>query len=139
MTEVRVVVVDDQEPFRRALAAVVAETEGFVVVASTSSGEESLLAVSRLRPDLVLMDVNLPGIDGIEACRRITRGAEPPIVMLLSTYEQDEFDIDGCGAGAYLAKASFGPDRLAAAWAAAEPLRPEAARPPAAPRDRPEC
>ena len=123
MGEVRVLIVDDQEPFRRAIAAVVSETDGFVVVASTSSGEEALLAVTRLRPSLVLMDVNLPGIDGIEATRRITRDADPPVVVLLSTYDQDEFDLSGCGAASYLAKASFGPDLLSAAWA--RRLRPE--------------
>ena len=117
MADVRVLIVDDQEPFRRAIAAVVSETDGFVVVASTSSGEEALLAVTRLRPGLVLMDVNLPGIDGIEATRRITRDAYPPVVVLLSTYDQEDFDISGCGAASYLAKAAFGPDLLTAAWA----------------------
>ncbi|GAB2613411.1 response regulator [Kribbella endophytica] len=129
MADVRVLVVDDQEPFRLAIAEVVAETDGFVVVASTASGEESLLAVSRLRPDLVLMDINLPGIDGIEASRRITLDPRPPVVVLLSTYEADEFDIAGCGASSYLPKASFGPDRLAAAWAAAI-TPPSVRRPP---------
>lgn len=117
MADVRVLIVDDQEPFRRAIAAVVSETEGFVVVESTSSGEEALLAVTRLRPGLVLMDVHLPGIDGIEASRRITRDADPPVVVLLSTYDQEEFDLSGCGAASYLAKAAFGPDLLTAAWA----------------------
>lgn len=149
MADIRVLVVDDQEPFRRAIAAVVAETDGFVVVASSSSGEESLRTVARLRPDLVLMDVNLPGIDGIEATRRITLTADPPVVVLLSTYDQDEFDLSGCGAAAYLAKAAFGPDRLAAAWAAATnpSIHPEApagrTKPPPAPpearRRRSEC
>jgi DNA-binding NarL/FixJ family response regulator len=117
VADVRVLIVDDQEPFRRAIAAVVSETDGFVVVASTSSGEEALLAVTRLRPGLVLMDVNLPGINGIEATRRITRDADPPVVVLLSTYDQDEFDLSGCGAASYLSKAAFGPDLLTAAWA----------------------
>jgi CheY-like chemotaxis protein len=124
VADVRVLIVDDQEPFRRAIAAVVSETDGFVVVASTSSGEEALLAVTRLRPSLVLMDVNLPGIDGIEATRQITKDADAPVVVLLSTYDRDEFDIAGCGAASYLAKAAFGPDLLTAAWAR---------------RDRPEC
>ena len=70
MAEVRVLIVDDQEPFRRAMAAVVGETDGFVVVGSASSGEESLRMAATLRPDLVLMDVALPGIDGIEATGR---------------------------------------------------------------------
>ena len=119
MPDLRVLVVDDQEPFRRAMSAVVDETDGFVVVGSAHSGEESLAMATELSPDLVLMDVNLPGMDGIEATRRLRAGAEPPVVMLLSTYDEDEFDLDDCGAASYIAKAAFGPDRLSEAWAAA--------------------
>jgi DNA-binding NarL/FixJ family response regulator len=67
MSDVRVLIVDDQEPFRLAMAAVVEETDGFEVGGFAVTGEESLTAVSELRPDLVLMDIHLPGIDGIEA------------------------------------------------------------------------
>jgi DNA-binding NarL/FixJ family response regulator len=119
VAEVRVLIVDDQEPFRRAMAAVVAETDGFVVVGSAASGEESLALAAALRPDLVLMDVHLPGIDGIEATRRLTGSPGGPVVVLLSTYDQDEFDLAGCGAASYVPKAAFGPDRLSAAWAEA--------------------
>ena len=119
MSDLRVLVVDDQEPFRRAMSAVVDETDGFVVVGSARSGEESLAMATELLPDLVLMDVNLPGIDGIEATRRLRAGAEPPVVILLSTYDEDEFDLADCGATSYIAKAAFGPDRLSEAWAAA--------------------
>ena len=119
MPDLRVLVVDDQEPFRRAMSAVVDETDGFVVVGSAHSGEESLAMATELRPDLVLMDVNLPGMDGIEATRRLRAGAEPPVVMLLSTYDEDEFDFTGSGATAYVAKAALGPDRLSEAWAGA--------------------
>ena len=119
MAEVRVLIVDDQEPFRRAMAAVVAETAGFVVVGSAASGEEALALAAALRPDLVLMDVHLPGIDGIEATRRLTGSPGGPVVVLLSTYDQDEFDLAGCGAASYVPKAAFGPDRLSAAWAEA--------------------
>jgi DNA-binding NarL/FixJ family response regulator len=118
MAEVRVLVVDDQEPFRRAMAAVVDETDGFVVVGAAASGEESLLLAARLAPELVLMDVHLPGIDGIEAARRLAAGGDGPVVVLLSTYDEDQFDLTGSGAASYVAKASFGPDRLSAAWAA---------------------
>src|SRR5688572_16123851 len=72
MADVRVLIVDDQETFRRALASVVEETPGFTMVGSATSGEESLVAAAALRPQLVLMDVNLPGIDGLEATRRLT-------------------------------------------------------------------
>ena len=116
MSDVRVLIVDDQEPYRRAMAAVVDATDGFVVVGSATSGEESLAVAAELRPELVLMDIHLPGIDGIEATRRITSEPGSPVVVLLSTYEEDQFDLDGCGCAAYIAKADFGPDRLADAW-----------------------
>ena len=117
MTDVRVLIVDDQEPFRRAMGAVVDATDGFVVVGSATSGEESLRSAGELRPDLVLMDINLPGIDGIEAARRLSSRPDGPVVVLLSTYDEDQFDLAGCGAVAYIAKGAFGPDRLSAVWA----------------------
>jgi two-component system response regulator AlgR len=119
VSDIRVLVVDDQEPFRRAMATIVEETDGFVVVGSVASGEESLEAAADLTPDLVLMDVNLPGIDGIEASRRLTSEPGGPVVVLLSTYDQDQLDLSGSGAAAYVAKATFGPDRLSEAWSSA--------------------
>jgi DNA-binding NarL/FixJ family response regulator len=117
---VRVLVVDDQELYRKAMTAVVEETDGFEVVGSASTGEESLTAVAELRPDLVLMDVNLPGIDGIEATRRITSvETDRPVVFLLSTYGEDECDLTGSGAATYVPKAALGPERLSAAWTVA--------------------
>ena len=118
MTEVRVLVVDDQVAYRRALAAVVAETDGFVLVAEATTGEESLAAAGDVHPDLVLMDVNLPGISGIDAARELSSPADGPVVVLLSTYDEDEFELEGCGASAYVAKAAFGPDRLSEVWSA---------------------
>jgi CheY-like chemotaxis protein len=118
-TEVRVLVVDDQVAYRRALAAVVAETDGFLMVAETTSGEESLVIAAEVHPDLVLMDVNLPGISGIDAARRLTPDPAGPVVVLLSTYDEDEFDLEGCGASAYVAKAAFAPERLSEVWSAA--------------------
>ncbi|HCB06807.1 MAG TPA: response regulator transcription factor [Nocardioides sp.] len=121
MSDVRVLVVDDQEPYRRAMSAVVEATEGFEVVGSATSGEESLTATATLLPDLVLMDVHLPGIDGIEATRRITADESGTVVFLLSTYDEDEVDAAGCGAATYIPKAAFGPDRLVTAWQEAAP------------------
>lgn len=114
--EIRVLIVDDQEPYRRAMAAVVAATEGFAVVGIVTTGEESLESAARLHPDLVLMDVNLPGIDGVAATRRLLEEPDAPVVVLLSTYDVDQVDIEGSGAAAYLAKAELGPDRLSATW-----------------------
>ncbi|MGZ4595350.1 MAG: response regulator [Actinomycetes bacterium] len=118
MPDVRVLVVDDQAPFRRAMAAVVEETDGFVLVAQAASGEESLELARDLRPDLVLMDVHLPGIDGLEAARRLGAGDVPPVVLLLSTYDEDagEQFVAESGAAGYVTKSAFGPERLTAAW-----------------------
>ena len=121
MHPVRVLVVDDQEVFRRVMSAVVDQTEGFVVVGCAGSGEESIGTAGVLRPDLVLMDVNLPGIDGMEATRRLRADTSDPTVVLLSTYDEDDWggQAQECGAVAYVAKAAFGPDRLRAVWAMA--------------------
>src|SRR5215469_11062111 len=91
-TAVKVLIVDDQEPFRAVARTVVELTDGFDVVGEVETGEASVEAVEELQPDLVLMDVNLPGINGLEATRRIVAGAasgahRPVIVLVLSTYE----------------------------------------------------
>jgi CheY-like chemotaxis protein len=119
VSSVRVLVVDDQEVFRRVMSAVVEQTEGFVLVGCAGSGEESIVAAGVLRPDLILMDVNLPGIDGMEATRRLREDRTASTVVLLSTYDEDDWDGQAreCGAVAYVAKSAFGPDRLTAVWA----------------------
>ena len=121
MNPVRVLVVDDQALFRRVMSAVVDETEGFVLVGCAASGEESIVAARLLRPDLILMDVNLPGIDGMEATRRLREESTAAGVVLLSTYDEDDWDgqAEGCGAVSYVAKSAFGPDTLAAVWVVA--------------------
>ncbi|HJR98763.1 MAG TPA: response regulator transcription factor [Actinomycetota bacterium] len=116
---VRVLIVDDQAPFRSAARMVVEATDGFDVVGEAESGEASVSMAADLAPDLVLMDVNLPGIDGLEATRQILAGAGGPVVvLLLSTYEEEEYAPRAaeCGAAAYIPKASFGPGRLDDAW-----------------------
>jgi DNA-binding NarL/FixJ family response regulator len=80
--QVRVLVADDQEPFRRAARAVVAAAPGFTLVGEASSGEEAVELAAALLPDLVLLDVRMPGIGGAEAARQIVA----PLVVLVSTY-----------------------------------------------------
>ncbi len=115
---VKVLIVDDQKAFRVAAREVVNVTQGFEVVGEAETGEDSILAARRLHPDLVLMDVNLPGIDGLEASRRIKAEQAEVVVLLLSTYDREDFAtlIAGSGASAFIAKASFGPDSLSDAW-----------------------
>ncbi len=119
---VRVLIVDDQEPFREAARMVVDITDGFEVVGEAETGEDSVRMAEELQPDLVLMDVNLPGINGLDATRQILgQGGDSVVVLLLSTYEEEEYAPRAaeCGAAAYIPKSAFGPDRLEAAWEAA--------------------
>ena len=120
-------VVDDHEPLREAAAAVIGATPGFAVAGLVSSGEESISAAARHHVDLVLMDVNLPGMDGLAAAARLRESADPPIVILVSTYDEEEFSdrLADIGAAGYLAKSRFSPDSLARVWreATADRLR----------------
>ena len=119
---VRVLIVDDHEPFRQAARMVVDITDGFEVVGEAENGEDSVRMAEELQPDLVLMDVNLPGINGLDATRQILgQGGDSVVVLLLSTYEEEEYAPRAaeCGAAAYIPKSAFGPDRLEAAWEAA--------------------
>jgi DNA-binding NarL/FixJ family response regulator len=111
---VSVLIVDDQEPFRSAARLVVEMSEGYEVVGEAITGEESLDLVDQLEPDLVLMDINLPGIDGIEATRRIVARHPGVRVLVLSTYEAAEYEPRALEAGAvaFIGKADLGPDTL---------------------------
>jgi two-component system invasion response regulator UvrY len=116
---VAVLVVDDQRPFRNAARAVVSATPGFEVVDEAQSGEEAVELADRRSPGLVLMDINLPGINGIEAARRITAKHPEIVVLLLSTYQADDLPMDAgdCGAAGYVNKEEFGPAVMQDLWA----------------------
>ena len=116
---VRVVIVDDQAPFRRVARAVVGRTPGFAVVADGDSGEEAVRLCEELHPDLLLIDVQMPGIGGLEAARRV-RAAGWSSVVLVSTQSRDDLDLADPATGEellFLAKESLTPSRLAEVWA----------------------
>ena len=117
-----VLIVDDQMPFRMAAKSVVGVTPGFEVVGEAKSGEEALEQVAALHPQLVLMDINMDGISGIEATRRITADHPEVRVILLSTYDEDDLPADARSSGAlgYVHKEQFGPDCLVRLWPGAE-------------------
>ena len=118
---VRVLIVDDQEPFRAVARMVVELTDGFEVVGEAATGEDSVTSARVLKPDLILMDVNLPGISGLEATEQILAESAPPVVLVLSTYEPEEYAprAAGVGAAAYIPKSAFDPEVLVGAWEAA--------------------
>jgi DNA-binding NarL/FixJ family response regulator len=117
-TEVRVLTVDDQVVFRDAARDVIAATSGFEPVGDAGSGEEALAEVERLRPELVLLDVRMPGIGGIEAARMITSAHPDTVVVLISLQDLDEFADDAreAGAAALVRKQEFGPALLRRIW-----------------------
>jgi two-component system invasion response regulator UvrY len=115
---VGVMIVDDQAPFRRAARMVMAATPGFDVIGEAESGEEAVDLFERLTPGLVLMDINLPGINGIEATRQITTAHPGATVLLLSTYQAADLPsgADSCGAAGYVNKEEFGPAVVIDLW-----------------------
>lgn len=116
--EVQVLVVDDQRPFRLAMRAVLRHLPGFTLAAEAETGEESVAIVPDVQPELVLMDINLPGMSGIEATRRILELAPGTIVFLCSTYDQDDLPpaVSASGAAAYINKEELTAARLRDLW-----------------------
>jgi DNA-binding NarL/FixJ family response regulator len=116
---VAVLIVDDQAPFRRAARAVVTATPGFDVSGEAETGEQAVELAATLEPGLVLMDINLPGINGIEATRQITAARPGTVVILLSTYSAEDLPsgASDCGAVGYVNKEEFGPAVIQDLWA----------------------
>jgi two-component system, NarL family, invasion response regulator UvrY len=113
---VPVLIVDDQAFFRSAARAVLTVMPGFTTVGEAYSGEEAVTRAAELAPELVLMDIHLPGISGIEATRRILAHAPEITIVLLSTYAVEDLPPDAgtCGAVAYVRKDDLTPAVLRA-------------------------
>lgn len=106
---VRILVVDDHPIVRSGISGLLATEPDFVVVGEASSGEEALALVAEAAPDVVLMDLRMPGMGGVEATRRLVHlGDAPPRVLVFTTYEEDDQILAAIEAGAngYLVKAA---------------------------------
>jgi two-component system invasion response regulator UvrY len=119
---VPVMIVDDQPPFRSAARLVVTLMPGFEVVGEAASGEEAVALADEVHPELVLMDINLGAMNGIEATRRIVAAHPGTVVVLVSTYQEADLPADAgdCGAAAYVNKEELEPSVLFDVWAGRE-------------------
>jgi DNA-binding NarL/FixJ family response regulator len=97
---VRVVLADDQPLIRSGLRVLIADTEDLTVVGEAGTGAEAVDLTRQTRPDVVVMDIRMPGMDGIEATRLITADATPPHVLVLTTFDDDEYVYGALRAGA---------------------------------------
>ena len=114
---IRVVLVDDQAIIRAGLVRILSGVDGFDVVAECADGLQALDAVVDTKPALVVTDVRMPRMDGIEATRRIRALPQPPPVLALTTFDEDEvlWGIIDAGAGGFVLKDAGADDLLAAA------------------------
>ena len=116
--EVRVLTIDDQAIFRSLARDVIAATKGFAAVGDAPGGEEGLEAVAKLAPDLVLVDVRMPGMSGIEVARRLV-ATHPEVVVVLISIEE-RIDVPSAAqldAVPLVRKQDFGPRLLRRLWA----------------------
>ena len=115
---VGVLVVDDQAAFRRVALEVVDATAGFKPLGEAASGEEALALVAELSPELILLDVRMPVMDGIETARRLSATHPGGVVVLISIDDPAELprEVESCGAKALIRKQDFGSLALRRLW-----------------------
>lgn len=100
----RVLIVDDEQPARERLRSMLAQTEGFEVTGEAGNGQRALELCDSLQPDIVLLDVRMPGIDGLEVARQLATQAEPPAVVFITAFEEYALQAFESEAIAYLLK-----------------------------------
>ena len=112
-TDLTIVLADDQELVRAGFRVILESEPGFRVVGEAADGAGAVEAVQQLRPDVVCLDVQMPGVDGLEAARRIAALPNPPAVLILTTFDSDDalFQALEAGASGFLLK-NASPERL---------------------------
>lgn len=100
MTDICLLLVDDQDLLRAGMAMVLGAVEGIRVMGEATNGGDAISRAAELSPDVVLMDVRMPGIDGIEATRQIVAANAATRVIILTTFDLDEYAFGGLNAGA---------------------------------------
>nr|UXN28646.1 response regulator transcription factor [Curtobacterium flaccumfaciens] len=112
-TDLTIVLVDDQGAVRAGFRVILESEPGFRVVGEAADGAGAVEAVQQLRPDVVCLDVQMPGVDGLEAARRIAALPDPPAVLILTTFDSDDalFQALEAGASGFLLK-NASPERL---------------------------
>jgi DNA-binding NarL/FixJ family response regulator len=122
MKKIRLLLVDDQSLFREALRTLLSLQPDFDIAAEAANGEQAAALAAKHKPDVVLMDLRMPVLNGIEATRRIVASAAAPRVIVLTTFEEDGEVLDALRAGAigYLLKASSAEKLYGAVRAAAQ-------------------
>ena len=117
----RVLLVDDQELVREGLRRILHSDQGFDIVGECADGDEVVDAIARCRPDLVVMDIRMKRVDGVEATRRVRALADAPPIMVLTTFDDDEVLAGALRAGAsgFQLKDAPGEDLVRAAHAIA--------------------
>jgi two-component system, NarL family, invasion response regulator UvrY len=123
VASVTVLAVDDQATFRRTARRLIRAVPGFEQVGEAASGREALELAEVLRPDLVLLDVRMPDMDGIETARQLAEVDPHAVVILISMEQVPELPADASevGAAAYLTKQELSPRRLRELWSACGP------------------
>ncbi|MFJ4222310.1 response regulator [Curtobacterium luteum] len=111
--DLTIVLADDQELVRAGFRVILESEPGLRVVGEAADGAQAVDAVVRLRPDVVCLDVQMPGVDGLEAARRIAAHDDPPAVLVLTTFDHDDalFQALEAGASGFLLK-NASPERL---------------------------
>ena len=124
----RVLVADDHTLFRYGLKAILANAQGFEVVGEASTGEEVVEQAARMRPDIILMDIQMPGINGIEATRRVLETDPEVGVVVVTMFEDDDsvFAAMRAGARGYVLKGADGEEVMKVLRAVAQ-ARPTSA------------